>query len=234
MIDADDARLGRALEGLERALLGVERLGTVYDYSDYALQLALMLASVLGREAALADVLAERFVLGEPSRLQAATPNALISSIPICLWASREVGRRCVARLQTVVSEQGVPLAYDFLGSYLSGASALMAGDRAAAAEGFRKTYAMFPFVPPGVMRELGLEDVLATADRTELGQGRRGFGGVTLAHVREATRQADAGNTARARELAEAVVAAWGHADVAIPAVAEMRALLPRLPTAP
>lgn len=55
-------------------------------------------------------------------------------------------------------------------------------------------------------------------------------WNGATLAHARAARRAAARGDKARARKLAEQVVAAWLRADAPVPAVAEMRALLKRL----
>ena len=56
-------------------------------------------------------------------------------------------------------------------------------------------------------------------------------FNGVGLAHVRSARRALAAGDTKRAKELARCIVEAWSTADVPVPAVAEMRALLRRSP---
>ncbi|MBZ0116241.1 MAG: hypothetical protein K8H88_04585, partial [Sandaracinaceae bacterium] len=55
---------------------------------------------------------------------------------------------------------------------------------------------------------------------------------GADLAHAREAERAERAGDIERARTLAQQVIEAWATADVAVPAVARMRALLER--TAP
>ena len=55
-------------------------------------------------------------------------------------------------------------------------------------------------------------------------------YGGASLSHVRSARRAMARGDRARAKQLAQQVVDAWGGADVPVPAVAEMKALLARL----
>jgi hypothetical protein len=58
-------------------------------------------------------------------------------------------------------------------------------------------------------------------------------YHGASLATLRSARRAAARGDHAAARRYAQQVIDAWASADVEVPAVAEMRALLTKLPPA-
>ncbi|MFO0745892.1 MAG: hypothetical protein U1F43_09490 [Myxococcota bacterium] len=59
-------------------------------------------------------------------------------------------------------------------------------------------------------------------------------YRGATLAQLREARRALARRDFAAARALARTIIDAWSVADVAVPAVGEMKALIAKLPPEP
>jgi hypothetical protein len=75
-----------------------------------------------------------------------------------------------------------------------------------------------------------GRDDLVEQLDATVLaGPGR--YNGADLAFVRAARREARRGHAAEAKKWAQRVIDAWSVADTQVPAVAEMRKLVARLP---
>jgi hypothetical protein len=78
------------------------------------------------------------------------------------------------------------------------------------------------------VFEHIGESSLAARIDAIKMRY--RYFAGLSDATPREAQRALARGERARARELAQQVVDAWEVADVVVPAVAEMRALLAKI----
>jgi hypothetical protein len=89
-------------------------------------------------------------------------------------------------------------------------------------------TLAGLPFLVD-VFDRAGLPDIAERID--PLPASTEAWGGASLAHVRAARRALARHESRKARALAQQVVEAWTDADVALPVVAEMKALLARLP---
>lgn len=135
------------------------------------------------------------------------------------------LGRRCLAAFDAS------PLADEpFFADCRLGVERYLGGDVEGAVRAWRRIrpplhgcrapVSVIQRVDPGLAARA---DAVHLEDRT--------YGGAHPAQVREARRAATRGEYARARVLAERVVRAWGRADVRVPAVDEMRALLRRLP---
>ena len=231
-VEISEVRFGRAFDRLEAALIELPIFGELIDGDDLALTWLLDLSEVLGREREAADPLVDRFVLSEPHRLLVDQPHYELPVIDLCMHASPDRARACFASLRQLrdgrAARAGQILGADAL---LSGAERWVEGDAAGAVEAWRPlVQSASAFVPVEAFER---EGEVAAVERLERSHLRHiGFAGAHPVHVREARRAARAGDTARARELAQRVVQSWGTADVSVPAVAEMRALLARLPS--
>ena len=84
--------------------------------------------------------------------------------------------------------------------------------------------------VAPIALDASGDTDLAERLDAQSIAQDLGDYHGASMAHVRSARRAAARGNRDTARKLARQVVDAWSVADVPVPAVAEMRALLAKL----
>lgn len=230
-VEISEGRFGRAFERLSEALQGVERFGNFTDGDTEALLWMLDLSEVLERREEAADPVARRLVLADPPRLVTDQPHYELLAMSLCMHASAEVGAACLARLR------GLRESHDVRAARLGGASALLDGaeryvveDWPGAVEAWRPIVgSRAPFLRVDAFERAGEPELVARIERRNM--RRETFAGARLAHVRGARRAAAAGETERARELAERVVEAWSTADVAVPGVAEMRALLAELP---
>jgi hypothetical protein len=111
----------------------------------------------------------------------------------------------------------------------LTGAERYIAGDDAAAAQAWRPlVMRRSPFVPSEVFDRTDAHDLAQRLD--EFRARRDTLAGANFAHVRLARRAHESGDRAKAREMAELVIRSWSGADVPVPAVNEMRALLAEL----
>jgi hypothetical protein len=84
----------------------------------------------------------------------------------------------------------------------------------------------------PEAFDRAGEPELAERIDRHNLGP-EGPFNGVGLAHLRAAKRAAARGDRARAEKLGRRVIEAWSTADVPVPAVAELKALLGDRPAA-
>lgn len=82
----------------------------------------------------------------------------------------------------------------------------------------------------PVAFDAVGDADLAEKVDARLMAAGDGNYDGVSLSYVRSAQRAMKRGDRERAKRLAQQVVAAWGAADVPVPEVAEMKALLARL----
>lgn len=229
-----EAHLGEAHRRMGSALAELPRFGRLTNGDVGCLEHYLELARILGREHESADPLVTRLVLSEPHRLVTDQPHYEQPAIALCMSASPEVGRPCLARLRELRELRRTRAGrMEGADALLEGAMRYVEGDARGAAGAWR------PLVRSGgmplraeVYDEIGEPDLAAAAEGREI--RRPSFGGASLAQVRAAHRARAAGDPARARELAEGVVRAWSLADVPVAAVDEMRRLLEELPAPP
>jgi hypothetical protein len=134
-----------------------------------------------------------------------------------------ELGRRCLAAFDVPLGDE------PFFADCRRGVERYLDGDVVGAVRAWRRIRPPLHGcrAPVDVIERVDPE-LAARVDARVLGD--RTYGGAHPAHVREARRAAARGENAEALALAQRVVDAWSHADVHIPAVGEMRALLSRL----
>jgi hypothetical protein len=230
-VDITEARFAQAHSRLGAALGELSVLGRLVNGDVVALEWYLELSRVLGRERESADPLVQRLVMAEPHRLAVDQPHYELAAIELCMSASPELGGPCLARLRAILAARAARAGrIDGAEALLSGAERYVAGDAAGAVEAWRPLVRRRSLkVPTDVFVQVGEPALAERLEEAHL--DRDTFAGAHLAHVRSARRALAAGDTARAREMAQRVVDAWSVADVAVPAVEEMRALLAGLP---
>jgi hypothetical protein len=227
LADAREGWLGRALDRMRQAL----RKAEVLDLNGGSLSLMMQterLAGVLGKRREVADEIARRFVLGElpvPAAWEAVVPLVVV-----CMHASRDVGPRCLQRMREERAEggswSGAPQGTEDL---VRGAERFVRGDKRGAAgiwQRFADTSYYTIQLPPEVFDEAGNSELASRLDGIFL-RTSGPYSGIHPAWAREAKRAKKRGDLERARRLARRVVEAWSTADVPVPAVAEMRAIL-------
>ena len=222
-----EARFGRAHERLLDALMELPQLGRLVDGDTDALQSLLLLSRVLGRERETADPLVRRFVTAEPHRLVVSQPHYELPTISLCMMASPDVATACLAKLRALRSgRQARAGRVDGAAALLEGAERYVAGDMEGATEAWRPLVrTLAPFLPLDAFDRAGEDGLRQRVARIQL--RNESLAGAHPAHVFEARRAAREGDSERARELARRIVDAWGAADVEVPAVDEMRALV-------
>ncbi|MCA9606507.1 MAG: serine/threonine protein kinase [Myxococcales bacterium] len=230
-VEMSEARFGRAFERMAAVLAERDRLGDFLHGDTDCVESFMQLASFLGRDAEAADPLARRFILADPHRLMLSEPHYEVSAIAICMRASPELAAPCFTRLRALREERAARAGRRSTAeALLEGADREIQGDDAGAVRAWRTLVRTgHPLLDPGAFERAGELDLLDTLVASWL--SRNDFAGLHPAHAIAARRAAARGETARARELANRVIEAWGAADVAVPAVADMRALLAELP---
>jgi serine/threonine protein kinase len=232
-VDAGEAHFGAAFERGQKLLATMERYGAPQDW--LLLSVLLDVGLITGKVAPLADAFARRFVLADPPRIGPDVssgryvPDAIAR---VCANASRDVAKACFARLRELsatipLEPPGVADKADMLGLERFGA-----GDLRGAADAWRSMVAgdVDRRLYPVAFDAAGDADLAERVDERLMVAKDGNYGGASLSHVRSARRAMARGDRARAKELAQQVVDAWGAADVPVPAVAEMKALLARL----
>lgn len=230
-VDASEAKFAKAAKRAQAALLGLERFGNVYDGSHTLSVIANDLVSILGTGPEWHDAFARRFVLADPPRLvgQAMVPSIAAEA---CTQASADVAKACFARLRALVAQgyftEGRPGDLDVRFTI---AERFASGDMKGVAEAHR------PFLETltngfaaRAYDAIGDHDAARKVDERAMKWGGL-FRGATRAHVREAKRAVLRKDYDTARKLAQTVIDAWGVADVAVPNVPEMKAILASLP---
>ena len=211
-----------------RFLRAFERLQGVRGYAEGDAHYALApLARLLGRSAEAGDVAAEQFLAKNDDQLGSHLGNDL-GLIALCMEARKDRALRCLDRWEKA---GGVGL--DFWGEsrkrLVEGARRYAQGDIRGAAAAWRPITGadikIGCLVPTDVFERAGEIDMAARLDAAKMTVAV--FGGVSEAAPREAKRALARGDRARARELANKIVQAWGVADTVVPAVADMRAIL-------
>jgi|GEM_PF-2231326 len=194
---------------------------------------------ILDRPATFVGTVVDRWVLSEPHHvIDGVAP--FLALVNACVLAPRKTGRACIERLEQLRREGKLATIFSTIETVLAGASRFVAEDYAGAVRSWRTLLRSAGWVQ-GPLREplaiafdragemdladevdapvLRLVDYPRTAD---------------LAWVRAAKRAHKRGDVVLARKLASAVVDKWRFADDKIPATAEMRELLAKLPPAP
>jgi hypothetical protein len=229
LVDAAEARVGAAYARLRGLLLAAPDIGDSVGLSALILYPALELAIGLGRGPELADELIRRFVLAEPVRVSTWAATGPRVTANLCLVGSPGVRGACLARLRAL-TESG-----HFRGLFWPGAETLLAGaeywhrgDVAAAVDAWRPYLATTDTAPilTLLLDDAGETELATRLDRVSLSRAGMSIHGL-LVHTREARRAHARGDLDTARRHATVVVEAFELADVPVPAVAQMRAIL-------
>ncbi len=212
-VDLHEARMGRAITRLEEA-------------GDVAMVDLVVVADVAGRAEDVATRWSTRF-LSLPDERVSMTARGYVAPMVLCMRARRDAATPCRDR----VSRLG-HAALNWWGddgeALLAGARRYAAGDVVGAAAAWRALVAspnaeIVRVLPTEAFERAG-EPALAA--RLDVQKMRFTFlAGVSDAAPREAKRAFASGDRASATRLAQSVVHAWEVADVAVPAVARMRA---------
>jgi hypothetical protein len=194
----------------------------------------LYLADHLGTSRETADALVREYALADPPNLHTAESFYEPAIALACARATPEVadaGLRALERVgeQHTSGRNRVP----GIDALTAGARAHAHGDMAGAVAAWRPLVrtGLASVLPAGAFDRGGAPELGRHLDRERLQS--RAYGGANPANAREAARCAAEGDHECARRHATQVIEAWSTADAEIPAVAEMRALLERLPAA-
>jgi hypothetical protein len=231
-VEASEARFQEALARADRAMLPLaEDTGWVRAERLEIAWRGLEIAAVLDRAPEVADRIVATFLDPDPPPLDGAHLDAPLRLPAVCARASKTTSRRCFARLRGILPRLSGGI-LPGTEAFVSGAEAWARGDFAAAARAFRElvrdptTYlAVLPEAMIEAFDRTGAPEVVAALEAAAPDR-RRELGGASPAMVRRALRAARAGRREEARALAEEVIVAWAKADVAVPAVAQMRRL--------
>ncbi len=219
-IDLHDAMFVRALgrfEAPETGEWGLGRLPTLVEG--------------LGRTEPTAARWTESFLAADDATL-APIAQSIPAAIAMCMQAGKPRSTRCLSRIERLT--RGELTTWGAGGeAFFHGAERFAAGDVRAAVETWRALVAgsnetLGLLLPTSAFERAGEPDLAARLDARKMQY--RDMAGVSEATPREAHRAFDHGDRARAKELAQSVVHAWEVADVDVPAVAEMRALLAKI----
>ena len=229
-VDAADGHLGSALSRARAALQAAPSIGRVTQSAGILLSSFTMeLALILGRGAEVSDELARRFVLSEPPRLVQNSEFSVYMAIHTCVLASPEVAVACADRVRRLIDDGYFRRGY--MGGTLGlveGVERFVRGDKTGAVDAFRVLLQRGrpAWLLGYVLEAAGQDDLSARVDAPTL-ERPAFYNGVSRRTCGRRGARTSAAMQPRARELARAVVDAWGVADVEVPAVAEMRALL-------
>jgi len=232
-VDAGEALFGAALARGEKLIAALPVYGEPQDWQTMSVLLDVGL--IVGKVAPIADAFARRFVLSDPPLIardlsdSRYVPDAFAR---VCANASRDVAKACFARLRELHEHLDMESPSGADEGDMKGLERFGAGDLRGAADAWR------PLVSGDVDRRVyavafdaaGQGDLAERVDARLIAAQDGNYGGASLSHVRSARRAMARGDRARAKQLAQQVVDAWGAADLPVPAVAEMKALLARL----
>jgi hypothetical protein len=194
-------------------------------------RLGLELATVVNERTAFADEIVHLVFDSDPPRLVPQSHNSVSTLAVVCALASHDAALRCFERVNALVERRF----FVFMGAgdveLFRGAESYARGDLARAVATFRPMAREHraPLLLATVFDQAGDLDLADRVDEVLL-RLPGDWNGANIAHVRGALRAERRSDRATAERLAHAVIDAWGGADVAVPAVAEMRALLARL----
>jgi predicted Ser/Thr protein kinase len=227
MLQAESAegRFRAALDRATRVLASLERFGAIASGDGPLVRLGGEISLILGEPDAFARMAYERFLKPDPPPLDSG-PWGVTTLAVTCAHASPEVAGPCGARIQRLLDSGYFTELSPGHQSLIAGAIQFGRRDYARAVAELRKG-AVGNYAAGVISVSFDRVGDAATASALDAPLlGNRGYNGATLAVVREARRAAARGDKARARELAQRVVEAWGKADAEVPLLAEMRAI--------
>jgi eukaryotic-like serine/threonine-protein kinase len=231
-IDFDEGRFGAALERL-RASIMTRTPGHFSAAANQSIFFAHQIAELVGGARELDDAWVERYVLpGQDDQL--GLKESLEVVVATCFNASPRLARRCATTLAARFDRKQQRLYEWYFGSdhLLDALDAWVAGDRPAVLRALRpllkETEPALMYVPLEALPSPEAADLVERRDALRL--ERKAFAGLALGTPRAAEKAFAKGDLKTARELAQSVVDRWGKADVPVPAVAEMRALLDKI----
>ncbi len=235
-IAEQEAQLGAALDRAQRTLAMPPGAGYANELRWELGARALSVARILGRDRETSDAFLRPTIDADPlpfDPTDAFTPPRLAA---LCAVASKDLAMRCFARLGALVRTGAFSNLTEGGRAIIDGAEAYARGDMAAAARIFRPLVrhqgaqvSLVADLMADTFARQGDDTLVEVVDAPALAAVAKGQG-ASLASVRAARRAAKAGDRDKAREHAERVIRAWSVADVDVPAVAEMRALLAKL----
>lgn len=231
-----EGRLADAEVAVMALFARMDRFGSLAQQDLYLSAFAFLLDDVRGRDGQLGDAFFARFVEPEPPRLDPAGASWLVpSSLSLCLRARADVARRCVARLRALDERGFFSSSHRSAKRYLAGAEALARDDVDGARRELRLIASALDvegllFAPMVTLLSAGDDDLARRIDAVEMTLAGW-LAGATPAHARAALRAEKRREHREARELATTVISAWSKVDQPPRHVAQMRALVARLP---
>jgi hypothetical protein len=233
-VEASEARFGAALERGRRTLDSLTRIGSYVDL--LLLHGLLQVGLVVGQPRILADDLAGTFLAPEPPRVLRAAFGASVFA-QTCALASPDAARTCFVHLRRLLAAHYFEDVMGLPPAYVDGSERFAQGDMKGAAAQWRSLLdgagantRWLMNLAPTAFDAAGDPDFAERLDLKNIEEVNGDFHGASLAHVRSARRAAARGDKDRARKLAQQVIDAWSVADMPVPAVAEMKALLVKL----
>ncbi|MBI5532877.1 MAG: serine/threonine protein kinase [Deltaproteobacteria bacterium] len=228
LVETSEGRLGAALERWTRTMAGLSQLGDL-DRGDHNLVRAILeVAQILGRSEPVAKELYARFIEPEPPNLFPWHSFAPETAAFVCLRLPKEPGHKCLDRIDGLVTRGWyrsglLPGSVEFIRAavklYDGDANGVIVAMRMAD-PGARAAYVAEMLDAAGAPEEAQRADNL-------LADWASRFHGATTGTIRSARRALKRGDKAAARRYAQQVIDAWGRADVEVPVVDEMRAIV-------
>ncbi len=228
--DAAQGHFAGAYARAQQALTELLRetpFGVIDDGDVELARMALELALVLGDRRTFADRFYRDVLAREPSRI--VLSSGFIVPASACLLVSPALARPCADRLVALRAAGLIQSRAPNEVAFLEGAIQSARGNRAGAVAAWRtvvRNSRVQNFIAP-ILDEAGEFELAEMADSQTVARGE--FHGASLALARAALRAESRGDRIGARALAQRLVDAWSDADTAVPAVAQMTALLTR-----
>lgn len=221
-VDLGLARFAHAIERLENLIAS----SPVSDDMAQATNILMGTAVALNLGPSVADRWLERNDVSKwipPLSAMQAVDDRLLAAIHVAMRASPAKGRAAVAQLRPHVVDP------NFI-ALLDGGERWLRGDAKGASDAWRSVlHTLYePYIDTEAFIRVGAFEAAKELDEKDLERFHL-FGGVGRRNVRAARHAAARGDIKRARELAREIVDAWSRADMEIPAITEMRAILAR-----
>ncbi len=230
----DGPERARRLDGYVRAFIDfhdakiARGIATLADVGDLGMLELLVAADVAGRTAEVATQWADWF-LALPDARAGGLARGYHAPMLLCMHATGGRAQRCLDRIERLGNlEQN--WWYEGGTALLGGARRYAAGDMRGAVAAWRSLVAgtnveIVRGLPTDAFERAGEADLAARLDERKMPYAF--LAGVSDAAPREAERALARGDKPHAKELAAAVVRAWEVADMNVPAVARMRAVV-------
>jgi hypothetical protein len=228
-----EGKLGGGLDRAMRALRGPPGAGYSVNLRWGLAVLATHIAWTLGRPREVSDAFLPGLLEGWTSLVDSTDGDAPARLATLCALASKDLAARCFEKLESMITTGSFANVTETSRAVVDGANRYRLGDYAGASRKFRLA-AQNPIGPVRIAQDViadaferhGDDALVELVDAPSLEAAGSG-GEVSLANVRAARRAMKAGDREKAKCEAERVIKAWSVADVDVPAVAEMRALL-------